>query len=104
MGEVMKGCTLPGRMISSVGAVCFGDTTDTGPDSRAQQGGNRDYSNRDDNPDLARALPSSQIVQWGCGLAHWSSIFGLRQHKVAPHICTYVLISGLNARANLAES
>src|ERR1700733_381128 len=29
MGEVINGCTLPGKMISSVGAVCFGDTTDT---------------------------------------------------------------------------
>ena len=25
----MKGCTLPGRMISSAGAVCLGETTDT---------------------------------------------------------------------------
>src|SRR5437879_10690880 len=29
MGELMKGCTLPGRMISWAGVVCFGDTTDT---------------------------------------------------------------------------
>src|ERR1700730_7829998 len=28
-GEVMNGCTFPGRMISSAGAVCFGGTTDT---------------------------------------------------------------------------
>src|SRR5580700_7669528 len=26
----MNGCTFPGRMISSAGAVCFGETTDTG--------------------------------------------------------------------------
>src|SRR6266851_9115067 len=25
----MNGCTFPGRMISSAGAVCFGETTDT---------------------------------------------------------------------------
>src|SRR6267378_3783826 len=29
MGEVMKGCTFPGRMISCAGAVGAGDTTDT---------------------------------------------------------------------------
>src|SRR5579864_5905556 len=29
MGELMYGCTFPGRMISSVSAVRFGDTTDT---------------------------------------------------------------------------
>src|ERR1700724_4121083 len=28
-GEVMNGCTFPGRMISSAGAVCLGETTDT---------------------------------------------------------------------------
>src|ERR1700676_5789815 len=28
-GEGMKGCTFPGRMISSAGAVCFGETTET---------------------------------------------------------------------------
>src|ERR1700676_1715304 len=28
-GEVMNGCTFPGRMISSAGAVRFGETTDT---------------------------------------------------------------------------
>src|SRR5437016_11812603 len=29
MGEEMYGSTFPGRMISSAGAVCFGETTDT---------------------------------------------------------------------------
>src|SRR6266571_3704482 len=29
MGEVMNGCTFPGRMISWAGAVCFGEITDT---------------------------------------------------------------------------
>src|SRR6266849_10275682 len=29
IGDVMNGCTFPGRMISSVGAVCVGETTDT---------------------------------------------------------------------------
>src|ERR1700687_725484 len=30
MGEVMNGCTFPGRMISWAGVVRSGDTTDTG--------------------------------------------------------------------------
>src|SRR5260370_28524996 len=29
MGEVMNGCTFPGRMISWAGAACFAETTDT---------------------------------------------------------------------------
>src|SRR6266850_3840 len=29
MGEEMNGSTLPGRIISSAGEVCFGETTDT---------------------------------------------------------------------------
>src|SRR5260370_10202082 len=29
MGEVMNGCTFPGRMISWADAACFGETTDT---------------------------------------------------------------------------
>src|SRR5437660_7066940 len=30
MGAVINGATFPGRMISWAGAVCFGETTDTG--------------------------------------------------------------------------
>src|SRR5207245_11334843 len=60
----MNGCTLPGRMSSSVGAVCFGETTDTGGRAVWAVSAFRVVRalTRDQMPDIKRAATASSAI------------------------------------------